>query len=363
MNSIYGGTANEYYYFCSVDAADDITAEGRFFIKAGEHILNNYLRHEWHLDYETHNALKQVESLKSSFADLTPNQVVKQLDTDADYVMYMDTDSMYVTFETLFESIGFDPMKEGKFAEFIMELNAIKLRSLFAEQLGAIIDARNGENYLKFDLESISETTIFVKKKKYVMSYKMEDDKVYDDSTKHIKGKGVEIIQSTMSNEVKNMLKFLIVQLFKGQLTNENYKTYIRYLYKQFCNFNIQEKCSYQSANTYAKNVLNDTTGLEFAKGTDAVIKGMALYNYKVKQKNLMTQYELIKGGKVAWYYSADGGQFAFPIGEFPTDLDAPEIDNLRQFNKLVVNPISRIAVFGGIDVSNPLATHTTLEI
>ena len=362
MNSIYGGTANEYYYFSSAAAAEDITAEGRFYIKAGEKIINDYFKYEWHTDFETHNALKQIPDLQSSFEDLSENQVVEQLDINVDYVMYMDTDSLYVTFEDLFKSIKFDPLKEEAFALFIMKLNEIKLRKLFNDKLSAIVHARHGENFLKFDLESISETTVFVKKKKYVMSYKMEDDKIYDDSSKHIKGKGVEIIQSTMSNQVKDMIKFLIVQLFKNKLNNSNYKMYMRYLYKQFCELPIQGRCSYQAANTYQKNVLNDTDKLEFASGTDAVVKGMALYNMKVKQNNLMTKYNLLKGGKVAWYYTANGGQFAFPIDEYPDDIAEP-IDNIRQFMKLVANPISRIAVYGGIDVSNPLSDYNIPQL
>lgn len=362
MNSIYGGTANEYYYFSSAAAAEDITAEGRFYIKAGEKIINDYFKYEWHTDYETHNALKKIPKLQASFEDLSDNQIVQQLDTNIDYVMYMDTDSLYVTFESIFKSIKFDPLKEEAFALFIMKLNEIKLRKLFNDKLSAIVKSRHGENFLKFDLESISETTVFVKKKKYVMSYKMEDDKIYDDSSKHIKGKGVEIIQSTMSNQVKDMIKFLIVQLFKNKLNNSNYKMYMRYLYKQFCELPIQGRCSYQASNTYQKNVLNDTDRLEFAAGTDAVVKGMALYNMKVKQNNLQTKYNLLKGGKVAWYYTENGGQFAFPIDEYPDDIAEP-IDNFRQFIKLVANPIARIAVYGDIDVSNPLSDYNIPQL
>lgn len=362
MNSIYGATANAFYYFCSVPAADDITAEGRFYIKSGESIINNYFKYEWHHDIDTHIALRQHPDLKSSFEIDMHNDLVEQLNESKDYVMYMDTDSLYVTFEDLFKSIKFNPTHDDKFAEFIMVLNDIKLRKLFEERLGAIIAKRQGTNYLKFDLESISETTIFVKKKKYVMSYKMEDGKVYDDSTKHIKGKGIEIIQSTMSNEVKAMIRFMIVQLFKGKLNNINYRTYMRMLYKQFCGLTIQQRCSFQAANTYVKNVLNDTTGLEFASGTDAVVKGMALHNFKIKQNNLQTKYEYITNGKVAWYYTANNGQFAFAIDVFPEDLAEP-IDNVKQFIKLVANPIARIAVFSNIDVDNPLSQHIQLEI
>jgi hypothetical protein len=360
MNSIYGATANAFYYFCSVPAADDITAEGRFYVKKGASIINEYFKTQWHLDTELHEYLRNHKDLKDSFTDL--NSVVTQMDDTKDYVMYIDTDSLYVTFEDLFQTIGFEPLKEDKFAEFIMEANNFRFRGLFDNKLGSIISQRHGENFLKFDLESVSETTIFVKKKKYVMSYKMEDGKVYDDSTKHIKGKGIEIIQSTMSPEVKAMIKFMIVQLFKSKLDNSNYKMYMRMLYKQFCKLPMQQKCSFQSANTYDKNVLNDTTGLEFAKGADVVVKGMALYNFKLKQNNLLTTYNLLKGGKVAWYYTADGGQFAFPIGDYPTEIGEP-MDEMRQFIKLVGNPVARLAIFSNIDVNNPLSQHMNIEI
>ena len=357
MNSMYGAMANAFYYFASIDAASDITAEGRFYIKSANEIINKYFIEDWHNDHETHKLLWEHPDLKDSFAkhEVTPMKA-------EDYVMYIDTDSMYVCFAELFESCNFDPTKHGKYAEFIMYFNEIKLRKLFVDELGALIAKRHGENYLKFDLESISDTAMFIKKKKYVMAYKMDGDRVYDDPTKHIKGKGVEIIQSTMSTPVKEMLKFLIVQLFNGNITNQSYRKYIHFAYEKFKSLPITDRCSIKGVNGYADYVINDTTGLEFKKGADAAIKGMALHNYKIKSQNLGTQYEIIKGGKIAWYYTKDGGSFAYAIGEFPEDIAEP-IDDDAQFTKLVLKPFSRMVEVTDIDTSNPFAKHMTAEL
>lgn len=364
MNSLYGATANEWYYFANIESADDITAEGRYYIKASEKILQSYFIEKWHLDTELHEYLRNHPTLKNSFDE--NHGPVTQLNTTKDYIVYMDTDSMYVTFKEIFESIGFDPYKEHVYSEFIMEMNKFRLFDLFKEQLGAIIDSRYGENFLVFDLESVSEQTVWVKKKKYVMSYKMEDNKIYDDALKHIKGKGVELAQSSMSTPVKEMIKFMIIQLFKGSLNDRNYKTYMRYLHKQFCELPFQDRCTFGGVKTYEKNIKNDTTAVEWGPNTDVNVIAMAYYNYDVKEKGLQTKYELLKGGKIAWYYSKDKVRraYAFPIGDVPEDLIAENpIDNDMQFMKQVANPISRIVERAGVKTSDPLANEMTIEI
>lgn len=365
MNSLYGATANEWYYFANIESADDITAEGRFYIKESEKILQNYLVNDWHLDKELHAHLKSLDVLKNSFDNLDPNAPVTQLDIE-DYIVYMDTDSMYVTFEKLFNSIGFDPYKEGVYSEFIMEMNKFRLFDLFKDKLGAIIDSRHGENFLVFDLESVAEITVWVAKKKYVMSYKMEDGKIYDDALQHIKGKGIELAQSSMSAPVKEMIKFMIIQLFKGKLDSRNYKTYMRYLYKQFCDLPFQDRCTFSGINKYSDYITNDTTAVEFKPRTGASILGMANYNYDVKNKGLMTKYELLKGGKVAWYYTEDAEKksYAFPIGDLPDELiEENPMNNIMQFMKQVGNPIARIVSRADINTVDPLANEMVIEI
>lgn len=361
MNAIYGATANKHYYFASYESADDITAEGRFYIHLGEKTINDYFKKAWHLDTELHEHLRNHEELKNSF---DPNQTeVKQLDQRKDYVYYIDTDSLYVTFEYIMLSIGFDAKKEDKYARFIMEMNAFRLRGLFQDKLGEVISDRNGENFLVFDLESISESTVFVVKKKYIMSLKMEDDKIYDDPLKHIKAKGLELAKASMAQTVKNMIKFIITLLFKEKLDSNNYKSYMRYMYKQFCELPIQMRCELGNCNTYEKNVLNDTTNVELAKGATANVRGMANYNFDLKKNGLQTKYEPLKGGKIAWYYTTDDRiSYAFNIDEYPEEI-APPIDNVRQFMKLVGDPVARIVTCAGIDISNPLSAQTSIKI
>ncbi|WIC41402.1 DNA polymerase family B [Chryseobacterium phage MA9V-1] len=368
MNSIYGATANEWYYFASIEAADDVTAEGRYYIKLSEEIIMNYMKNEWHLDKELHKHLKEHPELKASFKDPDWRAEVKQMDLNTDYVMYMDTDSMYVTFEELFETIGYDPQYDGSYARFIMEMNSFRLRGLFKEKIGERVAERHGENFLVFDLESISETTCFLAKKKYVMSYKMEDDKIYDDPLKHIKGKGVELVQQKLAVPIKDMIRFMVVQMFKGKITNVNYKTYMRYMYQQFSQLPFQQRCTLGSANTYDKYVLNDTTRCEFASGAGADVKGMAYYNFDVNAKGLKTKYEVLKGGKLVWYYAKptpehpDRFSYAFHVDEYPEEL-APEMDTETQFMKLVAGPVGRIVACAGIDVGNPLASQMMMEL
>ena len=66
LNSAYGAMANQYFAFFSIDLAEAITMSGQMIIKWAEKTVNNYLN----------------ETLK------TDNE---------DYVIAMDTDSVYIT--------------------------------------------------------------------------------------------------------------------------------------------------------------------------------------------------------------------------------------------------------------------------
>ena len=66
LNSAYGALANQYFAFFSIDLAEAITTSGQLVIQWAEKTINKYL-----------NQILQTE--------------------DEDYVIAMDTDSLYIT--------------------------------------------------------------------------------------------------------------------------------------------------------------------------------------------------------------------------------------------------------------------------
>ena len=74
LNSAYGALANQYFAFFSIDLAESITTSGQLIIKWSEKTINEYLN--------------------------------KTLGTEnEDYVIAMDTDSVYITMDKLVKQV------------------------------------------------------------------------------------------------------------------------------------------------------------------------------------------------------------------------------------------------------------------
>lgn len=96
INQVYGAFGNQYFYFRNKDIAESITMQGRDLIKYSINILNNYFMNRWHTDTALHEKL-----------GITGYKINK---IEESVVIYVDTDSNYVNFKLLIDSIeGFNP--------------------------------------------------------------------------------------------------------------------------------------------------------------------------------------------------------------------------------------------------------------
>ena len=81
LNSAYGAMANQYFAFFSIDLAEAITTSGQMIIKWSEKTINEYL-----------------------------NKILKT--DNEDYVIAMDTDSVYITMDKFVNQIMPDAPKD-----------------------------------------------------------------------------------------------------------------------------------------------------------------------------------------------------------------------------------------------------------
>jgi DNA polymerase elongation subunit (family B) len=355
MNSMYGASSNEYNQCGLLELAEDTAAEGRFYIRAAQTIINNYLWNRWHLDYTLHDSLINHPKLKGKYKE----QSVTKLD-GVDYVMYIDTDSMYVNCEPIINSIGLIITESSDYVEFILALNELRLSELFKDELGDIVSKRHGENFLKFDLESIAETAFFLAKKKYIQSIAWSDGVYNALPYKHIKGKGVELIQTSRSQHARDLLKYLMELLFNDRINNDNYSKIIRYAHKLFSadSFDVQDRCEFIGMATFHNKIDYDKHGMQYTtKGANPQHKGAVRYNNIIKQQKLEYKYRPIHNDKIAWYYDEQMIPFAFHINEMPIDV-MPNINSTAQFVKLILKPFERLVQLTNIKCANPLSQY-----
>jgi len=356
MNSIYGATGTKHYEFASFECAEDICLEGQFYIKKGQEIANKYLREQWHLDIETHKKIKEKFGEDKFTGDFT-----EQLPY-IDYVVYIDTDSIYVEFDQLVNSVGFN----GRIPELIVYLNDIVFRDLFSSSLGGIVDKRHGENYLKFDLENTNAVGFFLAKKKYLLAHSWADssNEIYDKPHEHLKGKGIEIARREFSNLVIKMIKFILASIIEETLNRDNYKAYMRSAFDVFCKVDIQECCKFVNLNKSNDYIAySNAEGFALNKRALPQHKGVARFNHLRIKHKLEEYYPPIKDGvKVGSYLDIKGEWFSFELGEFPKEI-APEIDRLAMFQKVVITPINRFAALAGYDVDDLFSKTTQINV
>ena len=89
LNSIYGAFGNKWFHFFNIDIAESITKQGKDGILYSEVILNKYVNDFWHKDTAVHE----------NFNIKVKGKIEKPA------VIYIDTDSCYVQFQDLYESI------------------------------------------------------------------------------------------------------------------------------------------------------------------------------------------------------------------------------------------------------------------
>jgi hypothetical protein len=401
-NSMYGATSNKHYKFANIDVAEDITAEGRFYIKQGEHLTNQYFNFEWHTDSELHQMMFNDPVLKDGF--ITPNIKVGQL-AEKDRVIYIDTDSMYIDYEDVIRSIGFlgksvidankstidsllercanddaDAIAEldnlrltaevSDYHEFIVRLHQYRMTPYYNEGLAKIVAERHGNSVLEFDVETIADTAIFLAKKQYVQTLKWQDGRTYDNPISHIKAKGVELIKSSASWLVRNMLNYAYQKILSRQVYDiPTYKVMMRNLWNRFeSEQDIQLLCMYTNCDKYFNYIENDTTNVSWKSGTLPQYRGAATYNWLIGQLGHETRYERLENGRVYWYivdrahisiqapFYIDA--FAFIPGELPEDMSKLlPLDRMAMFYKMVQKPIERLANAVNIYCENPLST------
>jgi hypothetical protein len=348
MNSIYGAVGNSYFICMNPDVAEAVTLQGQDLIKFAEKIINKYFQEHWHKDTELHEKLG-VAGVK---------RVVRPL------VIYIDTDSNYVTFEEVVKSCDWqgDPM------ELILNINEFRL-SGYLKNCMEIYSKRWGtDNAQDFELETLAYNAIFLGKKKYVVHLAF-DSGITIPQLKELKFTGVEMVKGGTPPFVREKLIYLTRYIFERgeKFTLKEFVNEIRNIKKEF---KIQQPDLISvgtTANNYEKFILNDTTGLEVAGSCPIHVRAAGFHNYLLNNTKYKNKYPLLQSGeKVRWYFvktksMADCNVFAYSQGTYPYEY-APQMDHDMQFTKTILDPINRfIEAMGHNPISPNLFTITPL--
>lgn len=235
--------------------------------------------------------------------------------------------------------------------DFIHGIDYYRYAGYFKDCLEEYANGFGVANKEDFELERISESVIYVAKKKYIQHIVYEDGIPYN-RFDYIYPKGVELVRSSTPLFARDKIVDIIKYLFKhpDSFNIKELVKLVKGLKKEFdlCVPDKIDEISMQSScSNYDDKVINDSSKLEFVTGAHFAVKASAYYNYLLKKnKAMMEKYEFIKSGtKIKYYYCKDtkiNKTFAYIRGSYPIEI-APEIDLDVQFEKCILSPINSI--------------------
>mgnify|MGYP003629968424 FL=1 len=326
LNSIYGAFGNQWFYFFNIDIAESITLQGQDAILYSEKMLNIYITDFWHKDIETHKKMGITVTGKCK----KPG------------VIYIDTDSCYVTFAELIDNSDWS----GEPKEFIKQLHDIRLKDYLEKVMTKYAEVQDAPNFLSFEMESIAHNAIWLAKKKYIQNIVWTDPDLHFDKLSKIKTKGFEIIQSSTPLFARNKLKDAL-SLFFAQDKPElaPIVNFLKEAKKEFQLANKEDITFSLKTNNYDKYIVEDYNQLEFLKGCPINVRAAGHHNYLLNNSKYKGKYDLIGNGeKLKMYHCKDNlcNVFSFSPGNHPYEF-APEVDYELQFEKCMIDPLNRV--------------------
>jgi DNA polymerase elongation subunit (family B) len=345
LNSIYGAFGNKWFHFFNIDIAESITKQGKNAILYSESILNKYVNDFWHKDTAVHQ----------QFGIKVKGKIEKPA------VIYIDTDSCYVQFQDLYESIIWeDESKQLTIDEFILAFYAFRLKDYIVKCMEKYADKRNTDNFLIFELESLAYNGIWMSKKKYIQNIAWDDKLEVTDrhpSLKKVKTIGFDTIQSSTPKFVREKLVEALKILFKSRVTptSKDLQTLVEFMKqtkKEFALIDVDDISFNRRTNNIDKYIVDDQIELQVGLKCPANVKAAGYYNYLLNNnKKYKNKYKLIGNGEKLKIYNCKSPiseVYAYMPNEHPYEI-APPVDYDTQFEKSMIDPLNRVLTAIGL--------------
>lgn len=315
LNSIYGVFAQKYSPLFDIDHAASITLTGQSSSKEAADIVMQY------------TASKGLGFKKE------------------DIYKYGDTDSAYISIQPILDHYNYKLSENGKITDearaIIKEIGIFLNKGIndWAKNELRSIDPR-----FVFKQEAISDVSVFMEKKRYIL-HLLELDGM--SPSKPFKYTGVEVVRSSYSDAVKKLIKQVVEAAILAQDKKKADKIFFD-AYDTFCKLSAEDVSLRSNISDYDKFERRVDSFGKFGKGTTIQGKSAIAFNRMLKHFEISSKYESIKSGMKFKYFHTAKNQFNFHtmgfIDVFPKELTPHfSVDYKEMFDNLIVPPIERL--------------------
>ena len=306
LNSLYGALGNKHFHYFDIRLAEGVTLSGQLAIQWAEKAMNAAMN--------------------------------KLLQTEKDYVVAIDTDSLYVNFGPLVKKLSptnpvffldkickehFEPVLQKAYEKLFQNMNAHKNRMVMAR-------------------EGISDSGIWTAKKRYILNVHNNEGIQY--KKPKLKIMGIEAIKSSTPEVVRDKFKKAFNLIISG--SEQETQKFIQ-------DFRNEFKTLAPEQVAFPRRVSNITDWHDrktiYKKSCPIHVRGSLLFNKYVKSNNIQNKYELItNGNRIKFCYL----KLPNPIREnvisfqeaLPKELKLHNyVDYDLQFEKTFIEPLNLI--------------------
>ena len=310
LNSAYGAMGNAYFRYFDIRMAEGITLSGQLSIQWMANEFNRFV-----------------------------NKILKT--EGKDFVIAIDTDSIYLSMEELVEKFASDKDDAAKikYMDKVCEDIFQPFIDNTYQKLAEYMNAYSQKMVMK--REVLADKGIWIAKKNYVLNVHNSEGVQY--ATPKLKVLGLAMVRSSTPSVIREELKKSVRVVLEGdEKVMQKYIAGYKGDFEKFPVESIAFPRGVSGLKQYAGSPI-------YQKGTPIHVRAALLYNHYVKKLGLDKKYPLIReGDKIKFVYLRTPNPYhenviAF-ISELPKEFNLEQyIDYDTQFDKTFVEPLKTI--------------------
>lgn len=315
LNSLYGALGSKYFRFFDLRNAIAVTTTGQLSIRWIENSLNKYLQ--------------------------------KLLKTEDDYVIAVDTDSVYLRLGNLVDKTinadgeNRDTASVISFLDKICEAKIQPVIDNACRDLGEYTNVFQQKIVMK--REVLADKAIWTAKKRYILNVHNSEGVQYAQPKKKVMG--LEMVKSSTPSACRDKLREAIDVIFDKDETA--IQSFIQVFRSEFETLPLADIAFPRGLNGLVKYADKKTI---YGSGTPIHVRGALVYNHFLRSNNLDTKYPLINNGeKLKFIFlkepnTIQSNVISFPQGGIPEEFALSKyIDYNTQYEKAFLDPLKII--------------------